>query len=69
MESRSEDGKGGTSRWRPENEFDSQVLIDVIQSRSSISGAGNDGQQFSHLKSIVNTKIGREEFSEALSFP
>ena len=30
-------------------------------------GAGNDGQRFSHLKSIVNTEIGREEFTEALS--
>lgn len=43
------------------------MLLDVIKSRSSNSGAGNDGQRFPRLKSIVNTKIGREEFSEAVS--
>ncbi|CAB1119527.1 unnamed protein product [Ectocarpus sp. CCAP 1310/34] len=44
-----------------------QVLLQVTNSRSSNSGAGNDGQRFSHLKSIVNTKTGREEFSNAMS--
>ena len=42
-------------------------LLAVIESSSSNSGAGNDGQRFSHLTSIVHTKIGQEEFSEALS--
>ena len=68
MESCTQDKEGRISRWRPEHEFGSQALIDVIQGRSSNSGAGNDGQQFSHLKSIFNTKIGREKLSEALSF-
>ena len=49
MKSRTEGEQGGTSRWRHEYEFDSQVLIDIIQSRSSNSGAGNDGQRYSHL--------------------
>ena len=66
-ESRIEDKEGSGPRWRPEQEFDPKVLIAVIKSRSSNSGAGNDGQRFSHLKSIVNTKIGQEEFSEAMS--
>ena len=66
-ESRIEDEEGSAPRWRPEQEFDPQVLIAVIKSRSSNSGAGNDGQRFSHLKSIINTKIGQEEFSEAMS--
>lgn len=66
-ESRIEDEDGSAPRWRPEHEFDPQVLIAVIKNRSSNSGAGNDGQRFSHLKSIVNTKIGQEDFSEAMS--
>ena len=65
--SRTDAEDGSAPRWRPENEFDPQVLLDVIKSRSSNSGAGNDGQRFSHLKSIVSTRIGREEFTEALS--
>ncbi|CAB1100444.1 unnamed protein product [Ectocarpus sp. CCAP 1310/34] len=65
--SRTEEEEGSAPRWRPETEFDPQVLLQVINSRSSNSGAGNDGQRFSHLKSIVNTKIGREEFSNAMS--
>ncbi|CAB1115519.1 unnamed protein product [Ectocarpus sp. CCAP 1310/34] len=65
--SRTEEEGGSAPRWRPETEFAPQVLLQVINSRSSNSGAGNDGQRFSHLKSIVNTKIGREEFSNAMS--
>ncbi|CAB1119445.1 unnamed protein product [Ectocarpus sp. CCAP 1310/34] len=65
--SRTEEEEGSAPRWRPETELDPQVLLQVINSRSSNSGAGNDGQRFSHLMSIVNTKIGREEFSNAMS--
>ena len=64
--SRTDAEDGSAPRWRPENEFDPQVLLDVIKSRSSDCGARNDGQRFSHLN-IVSTKIGREEFTEALS--
>ena len=64
-ESRTDAKDGSAPRWRPEHEFDPRVLLDVI--KSSNSGAGYDGQRFSHLKSIVSTKIGREEFTEALS--
>ena len=66
-ESNIEEEEGSDPRWRPEDEFDPKVLIEVINSRSSNSGAGNDGQRFSHLKSIANTKIGREDFSMAMS--
>ena len=43
------------------------MLLAVFESRSSNSGAGKDGQRFSHLKSIVNTRIGQEKLSEASS--
>ena len=66
-ESRVEGEDGSAPRWRPDHEFDPQVLIAVINTRSSNSGAGNDGQRFSHLKSIVNTKLGREDFGIAMS--
>ena len=66
-ENRTDAEDGSAPRWRPEDEFDPQVLLDIIKSRHSNSGAGNDGQRSSHLKSIVSTKIGREEFTEALS--
>ncbi|CAB1109091.1 unnamed protein product [Ectocarpus sp. CCAP 1310/34] len=65
--SRTEEEEGSAPRWRPETEFDPQVFLQVINRRSSNSGADNDGQRFSHLTSIVNTKIGREEFSNAMS--
>ncbi|CAN0359962.1 unnamed protein product, partial [Scytosiphon promiscuus] len=44
-----------------------QGLVEVINSRSSNSRAGNNGQRFSHLKSIINTKIEREDFCGAMS--
>ncbi|CAN0327714.1 unnamed protein product, partial [Scytosiphon promiscuus] len=44
-----------------------QTLIAVINNRSSNSGAGNDGLRFPHLKSIINKRIGREDFSHAMS--
>ena len=40
----------------------SEVLFDVLNSRSALSGPGNDGQPFAHLQSIIHTDIGREEF-------
>ena len=50
------------SNWRPEKEFDSQVALDVINSRNALSGAGSDGLRFSHLQSIIRTGFGREKF-------
>ena len=51
-----------TPRWIPEQEFNPHALIEVANSRSANSGAGNDGQRFAHIKSIANTVVGREEF-------
>ncbi len=51
-----------TPRWRPEQEFNPHTLIEVANSRSSNSGAGNDGHRFAHIKSIANTVCGREDF-------
>ena len=57
---------GNDPPWRPDNEYPSEVLFDVISSRSALSGPGNDGQRFSHLQSIIYTDIGREEFERAI---
>ena len=46
--------------WRPDDEYVSEVLFDVINSRSALSGPGNDGQRFVHLQSIIQTGIGRD---------
>lgn len=43
------------------------MLIGVINTRSSNFVAGNDGRRFSHLKSVINATIGREEFTSAMS--
>ena len=57
-------GTGGREcpNWCPEEEFDSQVALDVINSRNALSGAGSDGLRFSHLQSIIRTGFGREKF-------
>ena len=56
---------GNTS---PDDMYASEVLFDVINSRSALSGPGNDGQLFSHLLSITfYTDIGREEFGRGMT--
>ena len=60
-----EDGKAPP--WRPDDEYASEVLFDVISSRSALSGPGNDGQRFSHLQSIIHTNIGREELAKGMT--
>ncbi|CAN0518077.1 unnamed protein product, partial [Laminaria digitata] len=35
---------GNAPPWRPDDEYASEVLFDVISSRSALSGPGNDGQ-------------------------
>ena len=38
------------------------MLFDIINSRSAVSGPGNDGQRFFvHLQSITHTNFEREE--------
>ena len=55
---------GNAPPWRPDDEYASEVLFDVISSRSALSGPGNDGQRLSRLQSIIHTDIGREEFGK-----
>ena len=61
-------GTGGREcpNWCPEEEFDSQVAPDVINSRNALSGAGSDCLRFSHLQSIIRTGIGREKFGAGI---
>ena len=42
--------EGSVPNWRPEEEFDPQVALEVINSRNALSGAGRDGLRFSHLQ-------------------
>ena len=62
LASTTEGGDGNALPWRPDDEYASVVLFDVINSRSALSGPGNDGQRFARLKSIIHTDIRREEF-------
>ena len=58
---------GNAAQWRPDDEYASEVLFDVISSRSALSGPGNDGQRLSRLQSIIHTDIGREEFGKGMA--
>ena len=50
---------GNAPPWRPDD--------DAISSRGALSGPGNDGQRFSHLRSIILTDIGRQEFGRGMT--
>ena len=60
---------GNAPRWRPGNEYTSEVPFDVISSRSALSDPGNDRQRFAHLQFTLHTDIGREEFGRAQQAP
>ena len=64
--SSSDQEEGSVPNWRPEEEFDPQVTLGVINSRNALSGAGSDGLRFSHLQSIIRTGFGRENSELAL---
>ena len=51
--------KGNAPPWRPEDEYASEVLFDVISSRSTLSGLENGGQRLVHLQPIIHTDVGR----------
>ena len=51
-----EEGSGPT--WRPDGEFNPQVVFEVINSRNALSGAGSDSLRFSHLQFIIRTQFG-----------
>ena len=48
--------------WRPEEEFDPQVALEVINIQNALSEAGSDGLSFSHLQSITRTVFGHDKF-------
>ena len=58
---------GNASSWRSDDEYASEVLFDVISSRSAPSGPENDGQRFTHLQSTIHTDTGREEFGRGMT--
>ena len=60
--SSSDQEEGSVPNWRPEEEFDPQVAVEVVNSRNALSGAGSDGLHFSHLQSIIRTGFGHEKF-------
>ena len=53
--------------WRPDDEYASEVLFDVIASQSTLSGLGSGGQRLAYLQSIIRTDIGREEFGSGMT--
>ena len=54
--------------WRPEEEFDPQVTLEVINSRNALSGGGSDGLRFSYLQSTIWTGFEREKFGAGIEF-
>ena len=64
--SSSDPEEGSGPNWRPEEQFDTQVDLEVINSRNALSGAGSDGLRFSHLQSIIRTGFGREKIGAGI---
>ena len=52
---------GKAPLWHPDNKCTSEVLFDVISSRSALSGPDNDGQRFARTcsPSSIPTSEGR----------
>lgn len=51
--------EGRTPRCRPGEECASQVLFDIISSRSALVGPENDSKRGVDLQSTIHTDIGR----------
>ena len=63
LASATEAEKGSAAPWRPNDEYASLVLFEIIiSSRRVLTGPRNDGPRFSHLQSIIHPNIGRKEF-------
>ena len=58
---------GNAPPWLPDDEYTSEVLFDVISSRSALSDPGSDGQRFAHLQFIIHTDTKREDFGRGPS--
>ena len=50
--------EGSGPNWRPEEEFDPQVVLEVINSRNALPGAGCDGLRFSHFSCSQYSGLG-----------
>ena len=64
--SSSDQEEGSVPNWRPEEEFNPQVALEIVNSRNALSGAGSDGLRFSQLQSIISTGFGREKFGAGI---
>ena len=64
--SSSDQEEGSGPNWRSEEEFDPQVVVEVINSRNALSGTGSDGLRFSHMQSIVRTGFRLEKFGAGI---
>ena len=64
--SSSDQEEGNVPNWRPEEEFDPQVTLEVINSCNALSGAGSDGLRFSHLQLVIRTGFGRKKFAASI---
>ena len=67
LASATEGGDGNASPWSTDDAYASEVLFDVIGSRSSLSAPGNGSQRFVHLQFIIYTDIGREEVGTGMT--
>ena len=64
--SSSDQEEGSVPNWRPEEEFDLEVALEVINFRNELPGAGSDGLHFAHLQSIIGTGFGSEKFEAGI---
>ena len=58
---------GNAPPWRPDDEYTSNMLYDVINSLCALSGPGNNSERFVHLHSVIHNGIGREEFGRGMA--
>ena len=67
LASATEGEDGNAPPWLPDDEYASEVLFGVIDSRSALSGPENDGQRFAPPQSIIHTDIGQKEFGRGMT--
>ena len=48
--------------WRPEEEFNPQVVFGVSNARNERSGPASDDLVFSHLQYVSRTQFGQDQF-------
>ena len=65
-ENSSDTAEGSGPNCRPEEEFDPQVALKVLNPRNALSGAGSDGLRFSRLQSTIRPGFGREKIGAGI---